>query len=150
MWATRANRYPRVHGMSQVELTPGIFITIAVVVIASIILIRWTRRREAAAPPDVRVAPARTGTMAASNDRASDSLVRLLLERASEETGVRMIDDALARQRIEQAAAQAMDDLHTHDSATISLPFLTADARGPKHFEVRVQRRPDSTFELQR
>jgi hypothetical protein len=132
-----------------VELSPGIFATIIVVAIAIIVLIRWTRRQEGAAPVDARVAPTKTDRMAARNIRPSDSLVSLLLERASEETGLRVIDDVLASKRIMEAAAQARDELRTSDSATISLPFLTADAQGPKHFEVRIVRKPDSSLELQ-
>jgi molecular chaperone DnaK len=59
-------------------------------------------------------------------------------------------DDALARERIAQAAVKAMEELRTDGSATVSLPFLTADAQGPRHFSVRVKRNPDSSFEAQR
>ena len=70
--------------------------------------------------------------------------------RPFEQTGVNVADDALARERIVQAAVKATEDLRTGGSATISFPFLTADARGPKHFSVRFKRTRDSTFELQR
>jgi hypothetical protein len=132
------------------ELTAGTVITIAVVVIAWIAFIRWGRRHEAAAPVDVPRTPARSNTMTMGEKRESDSLVSFLLDRASEQTGLSVADDALARERITQAAAQALEDLRASGSATISLPFLTADAKGPKHFEVRVQRGRESTFELQR
>jgi len=40
--------------------------------------------------------------------------------------------------------------LRADGSATISLPFLVADAGGPKHFNVQFKRNMDSTFELLR
>jgi hypothetical protein len=135
----------------QVELTPGVVIVVAVVAVAvSFVLIRWGRRHEAPAPVDVRATPARSNTMASREERDGDPLVDWLLERAFEQTGIRVSDDPLARQRIAQAALQAMDELRTGGSATVSLPFLTADAQGPKHFNVRFKRNPDSTFETQR
>ena len=39
-----------------------------------------------------------------------------------------------------QAAQKAIRELQTQDVASISLPFLTADASGPKHFETRLTR----------
>jgi len=47
-----------------------------------------------------------------------------------------------------RAAEKAMEDLRADGSATISLPFLTADAHGPRHFNIRCKRNADSTFEL--
>ena len=139
-------------GSAAVELTPGILIVVVAVAIAvSIVLVRWMRRHEAAPPLDApRSSPVGSPAVPATAERDSQSLVRWLLDRASEETGVRVADDPLAHQRIVEAAARAMEDLRTHGSATVSVPFLVADARGPKHFDVRVKRNPDSTFELQR
>ena len=132
-------------------LTPGIVIVIAAVAIAmSIVLIRWVRRHEAPPPIDSPLStPVRTAAIATA-ERESQSLVNWLLDHASEQTGVRVADDPLAHKRIVEAAVKAMEDLRNHGSATVSLPFLTADARGPKHFAVRVKRNLDTTLELQR
>jgi hypothetical protein len=129
------------------ELTPGVVITVAVVAVVSVLLIR-SRRHEAAPLVGAPNTSVRGSTVTAREERESRSLADWLLDRAFEQTGVRVADDALARERIAQAAAEAMEDLRTGDSATISLPFLTADARGPKHFNVRFKRNRDSTFEL--
>lgn len=131
------------------ELTSGVVIVLAVVAVVTFVLIRWARRHEAAPPVDAPHARVRSNTMAARDERESP-LVHWLLDRASEQAGFSVADDPLARQRIEQAAVKAMEDLRTGGSATISLPFLSADAQGPKHFDVRFKRNPDSTFELQR
>lgn len=131
------------------ELTPGVVIVVAVVAVVSVALIRWGRRHEAAPPVKATRTPVRSNTMAAREESESQPLVNWLLDRAFEQTGVRVADDALARERIAQAAVKAMGDLRAGGSATISLPFLTADAGGPKHFNVQFKRNPDSTFELQ-
>ena len=131
------------------ELTPGLVIIVAVVAVVGFVLIRWGRRHEAAPPVDAPDPLVRSNTMAAREERESHPLVNWLLDRAFEQTGVRVADDALARERIAQAAVKAMEDLRVGGSATVSLPFLTADARGPKHFSVQFKRNPDSTFELQ-
>jgi len=133
-----------------VELTPGVVIIFAVVAVAGFALIRWGLRHEASAPVDAPKTPVRSNTMPAREERESHPLANWLLDRAFEQTGVSVADDPLARERIVQAAEKAMEDLRTGGSATISLPFLTADARGPKHFNVRFKRKRDSTFELQR
>lgn len=130
------------------ELTPGVVIIIVVVVVLGIVMLRWARRHEAAAPVDRAHVPVRSHTMVARDDEGH-ALVNWLLERASEQTGSRVADDTLARDRIVQAAGKAMEDLRTHGSAQISLPFLIADARGPRHFDVQFKRNQDSTFELQ-
>lgn len=130
------------------ELTPGLVVIIVTVVAVGSLLIRLGRRHEAAPPVEARNAPVRSSTMAVREERESQPLVHWLLDRAAEQTGVSVADDTLARDRIVQAAVQAAEELRAGGSATISLPFLTADARGPKHFTVRFKRNRDS-FELQ-
>ena len=133
------------------ELSQAVVIAVVVGAVVSVVLIRWTRRGEAAAPVDRPSAPAtpvRSTATAAREQRESQTLVNWLLERASEQTGVNLAHDALARERIVKAAAQATEDLRA-GSATISLPFLTADERGPHHFNIEFKRNPDSTFEVE-
>ena len=131
------------------ELTPGVVILVVAVVAVSFMLLRMGRRHEAAAPVDAPVVPARGSTTSAIGDRESHPLVNWLLDRAFEQTGIRVADDPLARERIEQAAVKAMEELRTVGATTVNLPFLVADARGPRHFAVEFKRNPDSTFELQ-
>ena len=131
------------------ELTPGVVIIVAAVAVVSFFLIR-SRRQEAAPPVNDPNVSTKARTMVSRDERESHSLVDWLLDRAFEETGVKVADDALARERIAQAAVKAMEELRTGGSATINLPFLTADARGPKHFNVQFKRNLDSTFEVQR
>ena len=74
-------------------------------------------------------------------DRKTEAVVRWLLSQAFEQTGVRVADDELAYGRIVEAAAKAVEHLKEQEEASISLPFLTADETGPKHFETQVTRK---------
>jgi hypothetical protein len=132
------------------EWTPGVVGIVVVAVVATVAVILWSRRHEAAAPVDAPHRPARSShTPAAQGDRETQQLVGWLLDRASEQTGIRLADDALVRQRMNEAAGKAMESLRAGGSASINLPFLAADARGPKHFAIEFRRNADSTFQAE-
>lgn len=75
-----------------------------------------------------------------AEDRQTQAVITWLLSQAFEQTGVKVADDKIAYQRIVEAAQKAVQTLKTQKSVTISLPFLTADAAGPKHFETQLTR----------
>ncbi len=54
--------------------------------------------------------------------------------------GIDLSNDKMAMQRINEAAEKAKIDLSGMTSANISLPFITADATGPKHLELTITR----------
>jgi hypothetical protein len=83
-----------------------------------------------------------------AKSREAQALVGWLFSQAFEQTGIKVADDKVARQRIVEAAEKAVQELAASDSVSISLPYLTADTAGPKHFEVRVTR--DTLRELSR
>ncbi|MDD4699228.1 MAG: molecular chaperone DnaK [Oscillospiraceae bacterium] len=56
------------------------------------------------------------------------------------ENGIDISKDKMAMQRIKEAAEKAKIDLSGMTTATINLPFITADANGPKHFETTMTR----------
>ena len=56
------------------------------------------------------------------------------------ETGIDLSGDKMAMQRIKEAAEKAKIDLSGMTTAEINLPFITADATGPKHFETTLTR----------
>jgi hypothetical protein len=94
-----------------------------------------------AEPKPARSAAPRHLTPSPENDqRQLEAVTNWLLTQAFEQTGIRVADEPLAYQRIAEAAQKAMRDLKTQDSVSISLPYLTADASGPKHFETRLTR----------
>ena len=56
------------------------------------------------------------------------------------ETGIDLSNDKMAMQRVKEAAEKAKIDLSGMTIAQISLPFITADATGPKHLETTLTR----------
>lgn len=56
------------------------------------------------------------------------------------ETGIDLSSDKMAMQRVKEAAEKAKIDLSGMTTAQISLPFITADATGPKHLETTLTR----------
>ena len=62
-------------------------------------------------------------------------IVNYLLDEFKKESGVDIRNDAAAMQRVKDEAEKAKKELSSATSTDINLPFLTADADGPKHFE---------------
>lgn len=116
-----------------------LLLAVIVVVVAYALGVYWRRREGApgSAPRAARPAPK---LFASANDREEQAVVAWLLSQAFEQTGVKVADDKVAYQRIVEAAQKALRELKTQNAVTISLPFLTADAHGPKHFEIRLTR----------
>lgn len=56
-----------------------------------------------------------------------------LIEGFREETGVDLREDRMALQRLKEASEKAKHELSVSDEAKITLPFISADAAGPKH-----------------
>ena len=54
--------------------------------------------------------------------------------------GIDLSDDKMAMQRIKEAAEKAKIELSGMTSASINLPFITADATGPKHLDLTLSR----------
>ncbi len=61
-------------------------------------------------------------------------------EFAKENSGIDLRKDKMAHQRLKDAAEKAKIELSGVMSSNISLPFITADATGPKHFEATLTR----------
>ncbi len=126
----------------------GAVIVLAIVVgVIAFVLGRYMRARNGeSAPEPPKVGPAknklppRLPPVAISGDREVQVVIGWLLSQAFEQTGVKVADDKVAYQRIVEAAEKAVKELKTTQSTTITLPFLTADASGPKHFETQLTR----------
>jgi len=56
------------------------------------------------------------------------------------ETGIDLRNDKMAMQRIKEAAEKAKIELSTVVTTNINLPFITADANGPKHLDMNLTR----------
>ncbi len=67
-------------------------------------------------------------------------IVNHFVEQFKKESGIDIKDDKAAMQRLKEEAEKAKKELSTTEVADINLPFLTADAEGPKHFEYKLTR----------
>ena len=68
------------------------------------------------------------------------ALIDYLVEEFKKENGVNLKGDPLAMQRLKEAAEKAKIELSSAQSTDINLPYITADATGPKHLVVNVTR----------
>ncbi|GAB3059790.1 molecular chaperone DnaK [Sediminivirga luteola] len=83
---------------------------------------------------------ATSGDNRLGGDDWDQRVVEWLLERAKEEAGVDLKDDATALQRLKEAAEQAKKELSSATSTNISLQYLTMGADGPVHLEETLTR----------
>ena len=67
-------------------------------------------------------------------------LVNYFVDEFKKEHGIDISDDKAAMQRLRDEAEKAKIELSTAQEVDINLPFLTADAEGPKHFEHKLTR----------
>jgi len=67
-------------------------------------------------------------------------LVNYFVDEFKKEHGVDISDDKAAMQRLRDEAEKAKIELSSAQEVDINLPFLTADAEGPKHFEHKLSR----------
>ncbi len=67
-------------------------------------------------------------------------LVAYLADEFKKETGIDLRNDKLALQRLKEAAEKAKIELSSATQTEINLPFITADASGPKHLTMKLTR----------
>ena len=67
-------------------------------------------------------------------------LVNYFVDEFKKESGIDLTNDNAAMQRLRDEAEKAKIELSTTNEVTVNLPFLTADADGPKHFEHKLSR----------
>jgi len=67
-------------------------------------------------------------------------LVNYFADEFKKEHGIDVSDDKAAMQRLRDEAEKAKIELSTTNEVDVNLPFLTADAEGPKHFEHKLTR----------
>ena len=63
-----------------------------------------------------------------------------IIDEFTKESGVDLSKDHLALQRLKEAAEKAKIELSSSTSTTVNLPYVTADASGPKHLNVTISR----------
>jgi molecular chaperone DnaK len=67
-------------------------------------------------------------------------LIDWIAEEFKKENGIDLRKDQMALQRLKEAAERAKKDLSQANSTDINLPFITADASGPKHLQMSLTR----------
>ena len=67
-------------------------------------------------------------------------LVDYLAEEFKKEQGIDLKNDKLALQRLKEAAEKAKIELSSSQQTEINLPYITADATGPKHLAIKITR----------
>ncbi|MEM7154288.1 MAG: molecular chaperone DnaK [Myxococcota bacterium] len=73
-------------------------------------------------------------------DDFDDRVITWLLESFRKEHGMDLSGDKLVLQRLKDAAEKAKIELSQQPETEVNLPFLTADATGPKHMQVKLTR----------
>jgi molecular chaperone DnaK len=67
-------------------------------------------------------------------------LINYLANEFKKTEGIDLRKDPMAHQRLKEAAEKAKCELSTQLEATVNLPFITADASGPKHMQITITR----------
>jgi len=83
---------------------------------------------------------ATSGNNRLGGDDFDDRIIKYLVDEFKKDTGVDLSADKMAMQRLKEAAEKAKIELSGVTTSNINLPFITADATGPKHLDVTLTR----------
>ena len=83
---------------------------------------------------------ATAGNNRLGGDDFDECVMEHLLAEFKKDNGIDLSSDKIAMQRLREAAEKAKIDLSGVTSATINLPYITADATGPKHLDFTLTR----------
>ncbi len=91
-----------------------------------------------------------SGDTKLGGDDFDEKLIEYLCDEFKKQEGVDIKTDKQAMQRLKEAAEKAKCELSSVVETNINLPFLTADANGPKHFDLTITRAKfeDLSYEL--
>ena len=73
-------------------------------------------------------------------DNFDQRVIDWLIESFKNDTGIDLSKDRMALQRLKEAAEKAKIELSSRQQTDINLPFITADASGPKHLQISLSR----------
>ncbi len=73
-------------------------------------------------------------------DDFDEELINHIAEQFQKEQGIDLRSDAMALQRLREAAEKAKKELSSSQTSDINLPFITADASGAKHLQMTITR----------
>ena len=83
---------------------------------------------------------ATSGNNRLGGDDFDERIMKYLVEEFKKEQGIDLSTDKMAMQRLKEAAEKAKIELSGVGQTNINLPFITADATGPKHLDVTLTR----------
>ena len=83
---------------------------------------------------------ATAGNNRLGGDDFDQRLINYFVEEFKKENGIDLSGDKMAMQRLKEAAEKAKIELSGMTQANVNLPFITADATGPKHFDMNITR----------
>lgn len=83
---------------------------------------------------------ATAGNNRLGGDDFDQRLINYFVEEFKKENGIDLSSDKMAMQRLKEAAEKAKIELSGMTQANVNLPFITADATGPKHFDMTITR----------
>ncbi|AHH12540.1 Chaperone protein dnaK [Borrelia hermsii YBT] len=73
-------------------------------------------------------------------DNFDDEIIKHLITEFKKDSAIDLSNDKMALQRLKEAAEKAKIELSSAQEASINLPFITADANGPKHLQYTLTR----------
>ncbi len=73
-------------------------------------------------------------------DNIDQRIIEWLLDEFKKDQGINLGNDPMAMQRLKEAAEKAKIELSSAQETDINLPFITADASGPKHMNIKLAR----------
>jgi len=83
---------------------------------------------------------ATNGNTRLGGDDFDQRIIDYLVEEFKKDQGIDLSKDKMAMQRLKEAAEKAKKDLSGVGQTNINLPFITADASGPKHLDINLTR----------
>ena len=73
-------------------------------------------------------------------DDFDNKLIQWMIDEFKKQEGIDLSSDKMAMQRLKEAAEKAKKELSSATTTNINLPFITATAEGPKHFDMNLTR----------
>ena len=73
-------------------------------------------------------------------DDFDNRLIKFFADEFKKDSGIDLREDKMALQRLKEAAEKAKHELSSSSETDVNLPFITADASGPKHFNIKITR----------
>ncbi len=73
-------------------------------------------------------------------DDLDEVMINYLADEFKKTEGIDLRDDPMAHQRLKEAGEKAKCELSSQLESTVNLPFITADAAGPKHLQITISR----------